>query len=119
MRERQLMAAEAGPSDADEGVEEDFAELQDPPFPEPEVHPMLLCDLLAQAAELDAAAAVEEGECYPAAGTKGAPTASWRWSHVAAAAAAALSASQLRTSATQQVWQLLSHGRILRKLQAA
>lgn len=84
MRERQLMAAEAGPSDADdEGEEEEFAELQEPPFPEPEVQPKLLYDLLAQAAELDAAAVVEESE-YPQLLEGG----------CVALAAAALSASQ-------------------------
>lgn len=58
------MAAEAGPSDAvDEGEdEEEFEELQDPPFPEPELKPMLLCDLLGHAAEVDAAALAQESE---------------------------------------------------------
>lgn len=68
VRERQLMAAEAGPSDAgDEGDEEleEFEELQEPPFPEPQVQPMLLCDLLALAAEVDAAAHAQESEYTP------------------------------------------------------
>lgn len=64
VRERQLMAAEAGPSDAaaaaaadDEGEEEqEFEELQEPPFPDPELRPMLLCDLLGRAAEEEVAA---------------------------------------------------------------
>lgn len=63
VRERQLMAAEAGPSDAaaaddDEGeTEQEFEELlQEPPFPEPELRPMLLCDLLGLAAEEEVAA---------------------------------------------------------------
>lgn len=58
VRERQLMAAEAGPSDA---VEE-FEELQDPPFPDPEPHPMALCDLLGLAAELAAAGRAQDCE---------------------------------------------------------
>jgi hypothetical protein len=65
------MAAEAGPSDAaaaaddEEGeeVEQEFEELlQEPPFPEPELRPMLLCDLLGLAAEEEVAAMAHDGE---------------------------------------------------------
>lgn len=63
VRERQLMAAAAGPSDAGgEGEEEEYEELQEPPFPEPQVQPMLLCDLLELAAEADTASLVRDSE---------------------------------------------------------
>lgn len=60
------MAAEAGPSDAaadDEGEEEqEFEELQEPPFADPELRPMLLCDLLGRAAEEEVAAIAHNSE---------------------------------------------------------
>ena len=60
MRERQLMAAEAGPSGA--GELEEFEELQEPPFPEPVTQPMALCDLLGMAAELEAAGRAQDSK---------------------------------------------------------
>lgn len=82
LRERQAMAAQAGPSYAggyaaaaaaggeDVGEDEDEelgeGELDDSPFPEPEPRFMLLCDLLGNAGEIEAAALVQQGERRPA-----------------------------------------------------
>lgn len=68
MRERQLMASQAGPSstaagyaDADDDDEGFEGELPEPPFPEPVPEVAMLADLLEQAAEMEAALMVQEG----------------------------------------------------------
>jgi hypothetical protein len=61
VQERQLMAAEAGPSDALN--EDEFEDQEEPPFPEPRTRPMLLAELLALAAEEDVAERVQDSEC--------------------------------------------------------
>lgn len=59
--ERQLMAAEAGPSDAVD--EDEFEEQEEPPFPEPRARPMAFAELLALAAEEDSAERAQDSEC--------------------------------------------------------
>jgi hypothetical protein len=55
------MAAEAGPSDAFD--EDEFEDQEEPPFPEPRARPMPFAELLALAAEDDAAEHAQDSEC--------------------------------------------------------
>lgn len=54
------MEAEAGPSGAGDAA--DPEEMQEFPFPDPDVRPMALCDLLGFASEAEAAAGIQDGK---------------------------------------------------------